>query len=263
MKKCIGCGMEKELSEFYVRSGAKDGHRNDCILCSRSRNERYKSANTVNKPIYQKRYRIRHKEDIKKNREIYRSNNVEKIKEYDREYSRAHKKEKAAAGYNTDLTLKSVEHLLTNDVEHREFEGFISVKCYGCGKFYRPSMNSMRNKSAAFSGKQEGQNNLYCSAVCKRSCLTFNTVKWPKGFKPNKRELQGAWAKAVKKRDGYKCQRCGAEDDLHAHHINPLSTEYDSWLIDNGITCCAECHYQFFHKLPGCTTDELRKVCSS
>lgn len=34
-KKCVKCGEVKPLSEFCKRSDAKDGHRNDCKICSR------------------------------------------------------------------------------------------------------------------------------------------------------------------------------------------------------------------------------------
>jgi hypothetical protein len=33
MKKCIKCGIEKELSEFHKRTISKDGHRNECKQC--------------------------------------------------------------------------------------------------------------------------------------------------------------------------------------------------------------------------------------
>jgi hypothetical protein len=51
----------------------------------------------------------------------------------------------------------------------------------------------------------------------------------------------------VKKRDGYKCQKCGgmgAPDgnaDLHAHHIRPKS-KGGSDEMDNLITLCRSCH---------------------
>lgn len=51
------------------------------------------------------------------------------------------------------------------------------------------------------------------------------------------------WGKAVKKRDGYKCTRCGTKDKLHAHHIIPKSVDPTKILdIDNGKTLCKECH---------------------
>lgn len=60
------------------------------------------------------------------------------------------------------------------------------------------------------------------------------------------------WAKAVKKRDEYKCQICDLEGAyLHSHHMN----SYDSFEelrfdTDNGVTLCQKCHNRF-HDLYG------------
>ena len=52
-----------------------------------------------------------------------------------------------------------------------------------------------------------------------------------------------AWAKAVKVRDNFKCQECGAGGKLHSHHIKRWSEfpelRYD---LSNGITLCKPCH---------------------
>lgn len=69
------------------------------------------------------------------------------------------------------------------------------------------------------------------------------------------------WAAAVKKRDGYVCQRCGFEGKpldykLHAHHIKCFSCHKELRLdINNGITLCKRCH-KAFHDLYGDNADE-------
>ncbi|NNU89778.1 HNH endonuclease [Anoxybacillus sp. CHMUD] len=51
------------------------------------------------------------------------------------------------------------------------------------------------------------------------------------------------WAKEVKKRDGYKCVKCGSTKKLHAHHISQWSDDPVNRInIDNGVTLCSECH---------------------
>lgn len=51
-----------------------------------------------------------------------------------------------------------------------------------------------------------------------------------------------AWSKAIKSRDKV-CQECGADEQLHAHHIKRWkdypSLRYD---LNNGITLCQPCH---------------------
>lgn len=46
------------------------------------------------------------------------------------------------------------------------------------------------------------------------------------------------WARAVKHRDGYRCQVCGTNQDLQAHHLRPGYTP------DTGITLCRAHHKQ-------------------
>jgi hypothetical protein len=49
------------------------------------------------------------------------------------------------------------------------------------------------------------------------------------------------FSQAVKKRDGYRCRRCGSTERLVAHHVKPLQ-EGGTHDPSNGITLCAECH---------------------
>lgn len=44
-KRCIKCGEEKPLTQFYKRSGAKDGHRNECSACKRAGARTYRREN--------------------------------------------------------------------------------------------------------------------------------------------------------------------------------------------------------------------------
>lgn len=51
------------------------------------------------------------------------------------------------------------------------------------------------------------------------------------------------WTKQVKDRDGWKCQKCGSTDRLHAHHIKRWC-DYPElrYEVSNGITLCHPCH---------------------
>jgi len=51
------------------------------------------------------------------------------------------------------------------------------------------------------------------------------------------------WKKAVLKRDGHKCVKCGTSESLEAHHIIRW-VDYPQTRIctDNGMTLCKNCH---------------------
>jgi hypothetical protein len=51
------------------------------------------------------------------------------------------------------------------------------------------------------------------------------------------------WRISVLERDGYVCVTCGCADDLHIHHIVPMSENIDMSLdVGNGVTLCYACH---------------------
>lgn len=56
------------------------------------------------------------------------------------------------------------------------------------------------------------------------------------------------WREDVFKRDGYKCRKCGAANDLHAHHLIRWAEEPMLRIsVDNGLTLCAPCHVEEHH----------------
>ena len=61
--------------------------------------------------------------------------------------------------------------------------------------------------------------------------------------------LNRKWAKAVYDRDGNKCQNCGTNQKLNAHHIVPWKEDEDlRFELSNGITYCASCHHSIEKK---------------
>lgn len=57
-----------------------------------------------------------------------------------------------------------------------------------------------------------------------------------------------SWSKAVRKRDVV-CQVCGTDKTLQAHHIIHRSKNPElSFVLNNGITLCKNCHYESHNK---------------
>jgi|GEM_PF-4744688 len=70
------------------------------------------------------------------------------------------------------------------------------------------------------------------------------------------------WAKDVKGKYNYTCQKCGKKGTgrtIHAHHINDYFEYEDGRLdVENGITLCNSCHNVFHNKYKGIpATQEL------
>jgi 5-methylcytosine-specific restriction endonuclease McrA len=82
-----------------------------------------------------------------------------------------------------------------------------------------------------------------------------NHWNWKGGVVPwNQRDRTkpqyAAWREAVLLRDGRACQVCGdASGVLAVHHLESYATNLDLRLsVDNGITLCKDCHWDFHAK---------------
>jgi hypothetical protein len=52
-----------------------------------------------------------------------------------------------------------------------------------------------------------------------------------------------SWVKAVLERAEYKCEECGSTENVEAHHIISLYTDFSKGLdLDNGQALCKKCH---------------------
>ena len=78
------------------------------------------------------------------------------------------------------------------------------------------------------------------------------TLKQQRAARKRERDkLDAEWSKAVRERDGNKCQRCGSERALNGAHIfgkkaHP-ATRHD---VENGICLCWPCHRWWAHQEP-------------
>lgn len=138
----------------------------------------------------------------------------------------------------------------------------LEVKCTYCGSFFVPTCSQVGARIRAINDSTGRENHFYClDKDCKKQCSIFGQKTWPKGFKfrDNRPYIDPYWREEVLKRANHKCEICGSEDNLNAHHIqsatlNPMLAND----VDNGICVCEQCHYQLIHSQPGCTTYDLR-----
>lgn len=52
-----------------------------------------------------------------------------------------------------------------------------------------------------------------------------------------------AWSRLVMERDGFRCQTCGSNRRLHAHHLKAFADfPRLRYVVENGKTLCEDCH---------------------
>lgn len=94
---------------------------------------------------------------------------------------------------------------------------------------------------------------------------------WKGGITPETNKIRNSvdyrlWREAVFARDGWICQKCdirsgmGKEVVLNAHHILNFADYPDiRFAIDNGITFCKDCHYEF-HSIYGMHKNTMEQI---
>jgi 5-methylcytosine-specific restriction endonuclease McrA len=142
----------------------------------------------------------------------------------------------------------------------------LEVKCTYCGKWYMPTLNSVRHRIQRLNSDA---NRFYCHNNCKKVCPLFNQsaqqlIKQDMVraglILPEEliREVQPELRQMSFARDDYICVKCGSTGPLHCHHIDPvISNPIESADVDNCITLCVNCHKEA-HKISGCGYHELR-----
>lgn len=274
MKKCLRCHIEKDEREFNNEKGKEVNY---CSKC-REYQKRYYEENRdkIKKAI--KQYRKANKDKIREYKKKRREENIDKIREYGEKWrakNRDKKKEydkkryiknrnKIREYYEENRGRKpkfsSYAHKLT--IEEDPIcgeEGEILVRCAKCKKYFAPINISVQSRVQALNGSRHGESRLYCSQACKDSCEVYNT-KYDPYTRHASVERDPAWAKAIKKRASFTCERCGSKENLEAHHEIPM--KMNSELVNdemNGICLCHECHMKA-HSESGCTLADLRKI---
>ncbi|MDE2020985.1 MAG: HNH endonuclease, partial [Patescibacteria group bacterium] len=87
----------------------------------------------------------------------------------------------------------------------------------------------------------------FCSHLCAEKWMVGPRASVWKGGSTKGRSKNSArqrkWARAVFERDKFRCQVCGSNRKLNAHHIKPYSTHPRlRFVVSNGKTLCGECH---------------------
>lgn len=63
-------------------------------------------------------------------------------------------------------------------------------------------------------------------------------------------QADALWSKAVKKRDGHRCVRCGSRKGLESAHGLPRTYRATRWELRNGLAMCWDCHRLWAHRFP-------------
>ena len=142
----------------------------------------------------------------------------------------------------------------------RKADDYLQVKCTYCGKWYIPSIQSLRNRIYSLQGKYIGENRLYCSKYCKTACPIYHKILYSdEQQQGTSREVQAELRQMVLERDNWTCQKCGkTKTELHCHHIEGIRWEpIESADIDKCITFCKSCHKKT-HSKKDCSFFDLR-----
>jgi len=96
-------------------------------------------------------------------------------------------------------------------------------------------------------------------AVSASNACTWDLFPPVKGYRPfnakakqsynvSPKRQHSDWSKCVLQRDEHKCQECGLESNLEAHHIWPQGWYPQlRYVLKNGITLCRQCHQVAYH----------------
>lgn len=92
-KRCCKCKETKPVSEFYKNRSRKDGQTEECKMCIKERDRRYRDANREAVNERGRRYYEKNKEKIAEKGRRYYQANREKVAERSRRYRESNREE--------------------------------------------------------------------------------------------------------------------------------------------------------------------------
>lgn len=200
-------------------------------------------------PIDKERQRIRKAQYYQENREkalAYSkqrwATQKEKCKEIQKKSNVRHPETKL--NYNHNYYLRKKEELLADNKKYRqENREYLRLK--------KNEWNKNNPQLRAKYTREYQQKNP--EAVLQRQIRYLEKIGEENNMNYYETKLAlHTWSRAVKKRDGYKCVRCGSTTKLEAHHIKHKKNEPKSAFdVSNGETLCDQCHYREHGKLLG------------
>lgn len=147
---------------------------------------------------------------------------------------------KRAAGEKWCARCRAWQPASAFGVDRHASDGLRSF-CRQCGRVKVPSTR----QSTRFRGKRHSEET---RVRMRQSRSGPGNANWKGGVTPLIRKTRNKaayqeWRRAVFTRDGHACTRCGATEELHAHHRDPVKTHPELMTdVSNGLTLCPFCH---------------------
>lgn len=109
----------------------------------------------------------------------------------------------------------------------------------------RKSVDARKGRPGSMTGKKHSEETKKKMSLSRKG---VNNANWKGGITEKIRKFRRskeyvAWVKAVYKKSDGKCEMCGSEENLEAHHIIGLNKDFSKALdIENGQLLCDTCH---------------------
>ncbi len=248
---CSHNGQPQPVSNFFKNKRCKDGLHYYCKDCK--------------KEVDQKNY-IKFNTEIKNRKKEYREENIDTIREHDKDYRNS------LAKYDTHYSKLEPYEECRRDPKNPEL---LQVRCKysGCNKWFNPTNQRVADRVKSINGKTTSgaECNFYCSDECKLKCPIYGKIKFPEGLNPNKdlRPMQYELREMVIEENGCICEKCGKTKEEYpdltfiCHHVIPVKKDpIQSADKDNCVILCKECHEWIHKNIPGCTYFEIKNCLS-